>query len=97
MKIFSILAFAFLLTEPVQAEYVSYKDDWKAPVPIAIPAPSKAIYVVVVDWLGNEEFEMRVDKMIVERFNLKAGDRVSATQAFKIRAAQDEFKAMKLR
>jgi hypothetical protein len=97
MKILSTIAFFALMVNPIQAEYISYKDDWKAPVPIAIPAPSKAIYVVVVDWLGNEEFEMRVDKMIVERFNLKAGDRVSATQAFKIRAAQNELEAMKLR
>ncbi len=97
MKMFTILAFAALLAAPAQADdYASYKD-WKAPLPIATPAPSRAIYVVVVDWMGNEEFEMRVDKLIIERFDLKAGDRVSPERAFAIRAAQDELQAMKLR
>jgi hypothetical protein len=97
MKMFAIFAFAVLLIAPAQAaDYDSYKD-WKAPVPINAPAPSRAVYVVVVDWLGNEEFEMRVDKLVIERFNLKAGDRVSTTQAFKLREAEDELEAMKLR
>ncbi len=97
MKMFAIFAFAILLVTPAQAaDYDSYKD-WKAPVPVYAPAPSRAVYVVVVDWLDNEEFEMRVDRAVIERFNLKAGDRISPAQAFKLREAEDELEAMRLR
>lgn len=92
-----LLAFTLLLSasSALGADYISYHDDWKAPPPVA--TPSRAVYIVVVDWLDNEEFEMRVDKAILERFGLKAGDRVTAPHAFAIRGAQKEFEAEKLR
>ncbi len=97
VRIFPLLALMMALTTPSRAaDYDSYKD-WKAPVPVYAPAPSRAVYVVVVDWLDNEEFEMRVDRAVIERFNLKAGDRISPAQAFKLREAEDELEAMRLR